>query len=76
MKRLIDRGIPGGQFVLLRVGSSRIFQNSRAPKALPKQSMPRAATINSSAAESRIRLAARTLAKRGLVKHTAIAARA
>ena len=35
---------------------------------MPKQSMPEAANINSSAAESRIRVAARTLAKAGLVQ--------
>src|ERR1700685_888768 len=68
MKRVIDRGSSRRQIRPFARGvPSRIFQNSRAPKVLPRQSMPDAATINSSVAESRIRVAARTLAKAGLV---------
>src|SRR5271154_342082 len=60
MKRVIDRGSSRRQTRPFVHGvRSRIFQNSRAPKVWPKQSMPDAA--------ARIRVAARTLAKAGLV---------
>ena len=68
MKRLIARGSSRRPIHLFARGApNRIFQNSRAPKVLPKQSMPDAAAINLSATGSRIRVAARTLAKAGLV---------
>jgi HCOMODA/2-hydroxy-3-carboxy-muconic semialdehyde decarboxylase len=68
MKRAIGPGssrLQTRHFV--RGARGRIFRNLRACKVLLKQSMPDAAAVNSAALASRIRVAARALAKAGLV---------
>src|ERR1700677_4272377 len=67
MRRGIERDSSQVQTAPIASGVSRpIFQNSRAPKALRRQSMPDAAAIGAPAA-LRVRVAARALAKAGLV---------